>query len=211
MAPVPRARDLHAPAGSGSHPRLQTCQQIIGPSSHTQKPTPMQKPTHEPEASAASAPQAAPPPRAIAVAALGGGLGIALMLELAELSSVPWGFVPFATSIVLVLGAPDAPQAQPRNIVGGHILSALCGLLFCTLLGPGMGAAALGVAASIAVMQATRTFHRPAGINPVVMAIAHAGAQFVLVPVALGAALLVAYAWIYHRLTQRTPWPRAWL
>ena len=171
----------------------------------------MQKLTPEPEPPGAARTQATPSARAIAFAAVGGGLGIALMLELAELSSVPWGFVPFATSIVLVLGAPDAPQAQPRNIVGGHILSALCGLLSCTLLGPSMWAAALGVAASIAVMQATRTFHPPAGINPVVMAIAHAGAQFVLVPVALGSALLVAYAWIYHRLTQRNPWPRAWL
>lgn len=148
---------------------------------------------------------------AIAIAAVGGGLGIALMIELAELSQMPWGFVPFATSIVLVLGAPDAPQAQPRNIVGGHVLSALCGLLFCSLLGPTMWAAALGVAASIAAMQATRTFHPPAGINPVVMAIAHAGPLFVLVPVATGALILLAFAFVYHRLTQKAPWPKTWM
>lgn len=149
--------------------------------------------------------------RAIAIAALGGGLGIAVMLELAELSHFPWGFVPFATSIVLVLGSPEAPQAQPRNIVGGHVLSALSGLFFCTLLGPTMWAAAFGVAASIAAMQATRTFHPPAGINPVVMVLAHAGPLFVLVPVTLGAFILVAFAFIYHRLTQATPWPRQWI
>lgn len=149
--------------------------------------------------------------RAIGIAALGGGLGIALMLELAELSHFPWGFVPFATSIVLVLGSPDAPQAQPRNIVGGHVFSALSGLVFCTLLGHTMWAAAFGVAGSIAAMQATRTFHPPAGINPVVMVLAHAGPLFVLVPVTTGASILVAFAFVYHRLTQPTPWPKQWI
>lgn len=170
----------------------------------------MEGPVHNEAAPADGGVPASADWRAVSLAALGGGLGIALMLELAELSQFQWGFVPFATSIVLVLGAPDAPQAQPRNIIGGHVFSALCGLLFCTLLGPTMWAAALGVAASIAVMQLTRTFHPPAGINPVVMAIAHAGPLFVLMPVAAGALILVAFAFLYHRLTQSTPWPKAW-
>lgn len=148
---------------------------------------------------------------AIGVAAAGGGIGILLMLVLAESVHFAWGLVPFATSIVLVLGSPDAPQAQPRHIVGGHVLSALSGAICCTFLGHGIAAAAIGVAGAIAAMQATRTFHPPAGINPVVMVIAHAGWSFVAVPVGLGAAILVAYAWIYHRLTQEQPWPRSWL
>lgn len=147
----------------------------------------------------------------IAVAATGGGLGILLMLVLAESAHFAWGLVPFATSIVLVLGSPDAPQAQPRNIVGGHLLSAISGAVCCSLLVHGIPAAALGVAGAIALMQATRTFHPPAGINPVVMVIAGAGWGFVLVPVGLGAVVLVGYAWIYHRLTQDQPWPKSWM
>lgn len=159
----------------------------------------------------AQPPQPAPlSPLAIAIAAAGGGIGIAGMILLAEVGHFALGMVPFATSIVLVLGAPDAPQAQPRNILGGHLISALCGALFCTLLGHGAPAAALGVAAAIALMHATRTFHPPAGINPVVMVIANAGWSFVLLPVAVGAVILVAYAWIYHRLTHTRPWPHSW-
>lgn len=148
---------------------------------------------------------------AIAVAATGGGLGILLMLLLAETVHFAWGLVPFATSIVLVLGSPDAPQAQPRNIVGGHLLSAISGAICCSLVGHGIPAAALGVAGAIALMQATRTFHPPAGINPVVMVVAGAGWSFVLMPVGLGAGILVGYAWIYHRLTQDQPWPKSWM
>ena len=147
----------------------------------------------------------------IAVASAGGGLGILLMLVLAESAHFAWGLVPFATSIVLVLGAPEAPQAQPRNIIGGHVLSALSGAIACSLFGPGIPAASLGVAGAIALMQATRTFHPPAGINPVVMVIAGAGWSFILMPVGLGAAILVAYAWIFHRLTQDQPWPKSWM
>lgn len=147
---------------------------------------------------------------AIAVAAAGGGFGILLMLLLAESAHFAWGLVPFATSIVLVLGSPEAPQAQPRNIVGGHVLSAISGAVCCTVFGHGIPAAALGVAGAIALMQATRTLHPPAGINPVVMVIAGAGWGFVLMPVGIGAAILVGYAWIYHRLTQDQPWPKSW-
>lgn len=165
----------------------------------------------QPVAAPPERPAVRPGPLAIAVAAVGGGLGIALMIALAETAHYALGIVPFATSIVLVLGAPDAPQAQPRNIIGGHVLSALCGAACCSILGPTAPAAALGVALSIAVMQATGTFHPPAGINPVVMVIAKAGWSFVVVPVAVGAVLLVAYAWAYHRLTHTAPWPRRWL
>lgn len=153
---------------------------------------------------------ARPAPLVIAIAAAGGGIGIAVMIFLAETAHYALGLVPFATSIVLVLGAPDAPQAQPRNIVGGHIVSAVCGAILCTLLGHGALAASLGVAAAIALMHWTRTFHPPAGINPVVMVIAHAGWSFVLVPVTAGALILVGYAWAYHRLTHSAPWPRSW-
>lgn len=170
-----------------------------------------QSPTARPAESQQPSQPFAPSPLAIAVAAAGGGIGIALMIWLAQSTHHALGVVPFATSIVLVLGAPDAPQAQPRNIVGGHIISALCGAVFCALLGHGAAAAALGVAAAIALMHATRTFHPPAGINPVVMVIANAGWSFVLVPVTAGALILVAYAWLYHRLTHTAPWPRSWL
>jgi CBS-domain-containing membrane protein len=147
----------------------------------------------------------------ILLSAIGGGLGIAIMALLASAAHLALVLVPFATSIVLVMGAPEAPQAQPRNIVGGHVISALCGALACAVLGADIWAAAGGVAASIALMHATRTFHPPAGINPVVMVTGNCGWGFVLSPVATGALILVAYAYLYHRLTQPGVWPRRWM
>jgi CBS-domain-containing membrane protein len=69
------------------------------------------------------------------ITALGGGLGIGVMVALASWADVPLAVVPFTTSIVLVMAAPESKQAQPRNIVGGHVLSALCGLAIVALFG----------------------------------------------------------------------------
>src|ERR1044072_6194357 len=78
--------------------------------------------------------------------AVGGGLGILAMIGLATLAGLALGAVPFTTSIVLVMAAPEAPQAQPRNIVGGHLLCALAGLAVVSAFGMHDWAAGLAVA-----------------------------------------------------------------
>ena len=65
-------------------------------------------------------------------------------------------------SAVLIYGAIKSPLAQPRNFLGGHVISALIGVTAFKLLAPHLWlAAALAVAFSIAVMHATKTLHPP--------------------------------------------------
>src|SRR5260221_228381 len=59
--------------------------------------------------------------------AIGGGLGLSGMVVLADWAGLPLEVVPFTTSIVLVMAAPDSGRAQPRNIIRGHGLSWLSG------------------------------------------------------------------------------------
>jgi CBS-domain-containing membrane protein len=58
-------------------------------------------------------------------------------------------FIPFATSIVLVMGSPEAEPAQPRALVGGHLLSTATGLLVLHIIGAGPRAAAAAVGLGI--------------------------------------------------------------
>jgi CBS-domain-containing membrane protein len=51
-------------------------------------------------------------------------------------SHFPLAVIPFATSIVLVIGSPDVEPAQPRALIGGHVVSTLTGLLVLKLTGP---------------------------------------------------------------------------
>ena len=144
---------------------------------------------------------------AYAVAALGGGACIYLLASIQGLSSFKLVIPPFGASCVLVFLLPDSPLAQPRNVVGGHLVSTLMGLLALTLFGRGPLGEALGVAAAILAMAITRTVHPPAGADPLVVFAAAAGWTFLVTPVLVGALAIVALGTAYHRLVQKKAWP----
>src|SRR5687767_12789256 len=87
--------------------------------------------------------------RGFGMGMLGGAAGAALAVGLMEYLSAqahfPLMLVPFGTSIVLVMGMPDAAPSRPRALIGGHLVSALLGLLVVKLTGPAPWAAALAV------------------------------------------------------------------
>lgn len=143
--------------------------------------------------------------------AAGGAVAIGVMCLLSIQAKFPLEFIPFATSIVLVTGSPEAAPARPRALVGGHILSALIGEIVLMLGGSQPWIAAIAVGIAILVMLATDTFHPPAGINPLIIVTHSMPWSFVVVPVAVGAVLLLAYTWLWTNFVRRTPWPQRWL
>jgi len=146
-----------------------------------------------------------------AVAGLGGALAIGAMEWASLASRYPLAIIPFATSIVLVIGAPDAEPAQPRALVGGHVVSTLVGLAVLKLTGPHAWAAATAVGLAILAMYLSGTFHPPAGINPLLVVSNGLGWPFLFTPVLAGALLLTLFAYAWHRWLGRRPWPRQWL
>lgn len=152
--------------------------------------------------------------RMIIVGAAGGARAIALMELLSERAAFPLMFVPFATSIVLVMGSPEAEPAQPRALVGGHLVSTLVGLIVVQLTGPSPWAAAGAVGVAMVAMHVTRTFHPPAGIDPLVAVVNDMSwgffFLFFLAPVAISAALLAAFAHVWHNAFRRGSWPARW-
>lgn len=146
-------------------------------------------------------------PRPMAVVA---GAAIALMELLAERTAIPLLLVPFATSIVLVMGSPQVAAAQPRALIGGHLVATVIGLLVVKVTGPGVAAAAVAVGLAIVAMHLTRSFHPPAGIDPLVVVLNGMSWSFLLVPVAAGACLLAAVAFVWHNLFRRGSRPKRW-
>ena len=119
--------------------------------------------------------------------------------------------IPFATSIVLVIGSPEAEPAQPRALIGGHIVATLVGLAMLGLTGPHAWAAAAAVGLAILAMYVTGTFHPPAGINPLLVVSNALPWSFLFAPVLAGAMLLTAFAYVWRRWLRRRPWPQRWL
>ncbi len=67
-------------------------------------------------------------------------------------------------SAVLVYAAPAVPFAQPRAVIGGHLVSAAIGVATYSLLGSQMWLAApTATSLAIMAMMATKTVHPPAG------------------------------------------------
>ena len=142
------------------------------------------------------------------LAGLGGAIAIATMEWFSTTAHYPLAVIPFATSIVLVIGAPEAEPAQPRALVGGHLVATLVGFAVLWVTGPQAWAAALAVGLSILAMYLTGTFHPPAGINPLLVVSNNLPCSFLLAPVLAGVLLLAAFAYAWHRWISHRPWPR---
>src|SRR5258708_1634433 len=130
--------------------------------------------------------------------ALGGAAAVGLMEAASTYSSFPLSYIPFATSIVVVMGSPDAPPAQPRALIGGHLISTLIGLAVVKTAGPGPWVAALAVGLSTRGMPRTRPFHPPAGIDPLIVVLNNLSWPFLAVPVAVGACALALFASLWQ-------------
>jgi CBS-domain-containing membrane protein len=142
--------------------------------------------------------------------ALGGATAILAMFFLAGFGQMPLMLVPFATSIVLVMGMPKAEPAQPRALVGGHLISAAIGIAVALVAGPSPWAAAIAVGLAMAAMQLTRSYHPPAGIDPLIIVNEHLPWTFFFIPVAAGAVLLACFAFLWHNAAHKRTYPQRW-
>lgn len=117
---------------------------------------------------------------------------------------------------MLLYAAPQSPLAQPRNLVGGHVLSALVGVAArLALPEPLWLCAAVGVATAIALMHVTRTLHPPGGATALIAVtagpkLAGLGFWFALVPVGVGALALLGVALAVNNLARHRNYPQYW-
>jgi CBS-domain-containing membrane protein len=120
---------------------------------------------------------------------------------------LPLVVAPFGASCALVFGAPSSQLAKPRNVIGGHLISAALGLLAASLIASPALAMAAGVGLAIAGMLLTDTLHPPAGADPIVVVLSHAPLSFLLMPVLVGTLSIVLIGALYHRLVTGHGYP----
>jgi CBS-domain-containing membrane protein len=123
----------------------------------------------------------------------------------------------FGASAVLIYGAIKSPLAQPRNLIGGHVLSAIVGVAAYQLFHQQIWlASAAAVATAIAVMHATRTLHPPGGATALIAVIGgnkvHAlGFFYALMPAGGGALVMLLIALIVNNIPKSRRYPEFWL
>lgn len=130
--------------------------------------------------------------------------------------SLPFLIAPFGASAMLVFGAPRSPLAQPRNLVGGHILSATVGVACSHFFGAYPVVSQLAaVSLALALMQVARAYHPPGGATALLPTLGMAdidrlGFSYVFSPVALGALLLLICALFFNNLARDRRYPEYW-
>jgi CBS-domain-containing membrane protein len=122
----------------------------------------------------------------------------------------------FGASAVLIFGAIKSPLAQPRNLVGGHVLSALIGVACYKIFWaqPWL-ASAVAVATVIALMHLTKTLHPPAGATALIAIIGddkiHSlGFTYAVLPVGIGVMILLLVALIFNNISRNRRYPEFW-
>ena len=143
------------------------------------------------------------------------GIGIIAYLQSRTLpnSDVVFLIGSFGASSVLVYGVIQSPLAQPRNLIGGHLVSAIVGItvqkfapdiIYIT--------APLAVSLSIVFMQITKTLHPPGGATALIAvtgstAIKKLGYWYVVSPVLSGSLILLFVALLFNNVTSKRKYP----
>lgn len=122
----------------------------------------------------------------------------------------------FGASAVLVYAAIKSPLAQPRNLLGGHILAGLIGVMSYKIFGePLWITGTIAVSLAIVVMLLTKTLHPPGGATALIAVIGgekihNLGFLYAFIPVGLGVFVLLIVALIVNNIPKSRRYPEYW-
>ena len=128
-----------------------------------------------------------------------------------------WLAASFGSSVVVVFGYPENEFAQPKNVLLGHLLCALVGIIFVTLFNITQDrsiffiAIGLAVGISVMLMMAFKITHPPAGGNTIVVMLTQNSFQFLIFPIMVGAITIIIGGIIYNHLLLKRKYPQTWI
>ena len=128
-----------------------------------------------------------------------------------------WLATSFGSSVVVVFGYPNDEFAQPKNVLFGHLVCTLVGIIFVTLFKISQDRSifflAVGIAVGISVMlmMAFKIAHPPAGGNTIVVMLTQDSFQFLIFPIMVGAVTIIIGGVIYTRFILKKKYPMKWL
>ena len=128
-----------------------------------------------------------------------------------------WLAASFGPSVVVVFGYPGNEFSQPKNVLFGHLLCTLVGIVFVTLFKISQDRSVfflvIGLATGISVMlmMAFKITHPPAGANTIVVIMAQDSFQYLIFPIMVGAITIIIGGIIYNRFILKKNYPLKWL
>ena len=143
---------------------------------------------------------------------IGGLIAISCLGIISNLSNYSLLIAPFGASTVLLFGVPNSPLAQPRNLVFGNLIGGISAVLCVFFLGSSPLASGIAVGLAIALGQAFRCLHPPAGAVALLGVLLKASPIFILIPVLSGSLILLGIAFSFHYFqNNKQSYPLHWL
>lgn len=143
------------------------------------------------------------------ISATGVFLAVSIIFLLAVFFRYPMVIGPLGASCVLVFIAYSGPLSQPRQVVGGHLLSTFTGLLIWSIFGKSLFIIIISLVIVLFLMSMTNTIHPPAAASALVAINFETGWGY-LIPIAIGAVLLVFISVLYNNLFSKRQYPKHW-
>lgn len=143
----------------------------------------------------------------ILATAIGCFLGLGTVSYITMQEHLPLLIASFGATSLLLFAFPSAPMAQPRNVIGGHVIAAIIGVSCYKVLGISWFSITLAATIAILAMMLTDTAHPPGGATALVAIMGEADYSFVLTPILFGAVILVCIAVIVNYFVPNRHYP----
>ncbi|KXS43408.1 MAG: HPP family protein [Candidatus Frackibacter sp. T328-2] len=138
---------------------------------------------------------------------LGAFLGIGAITYLTYTHNITLLAPSFGASAVLIYGACEVPMAQPKNVIGGHLISALVGVIIYQLFGLNWLTITLAVSLAITLMLSTNTAHPPGGATAFIAVYTEQNFAFIFKPILIGALILVLIGLLTNYISEDRKYP----
>jgi len=115
----------------------------------------------------------------------------------------------FGSTMVLLYGYPESPFAQPKNIILGHFLTALIGIIFLNFVPlPIFLNIPIAVGFGVMFMILFKVTHPPAGGNPIIVIIGSVSFDYLLTPVLIGSIIVVMFGVLINKFLFKKEYPK---
>ena len=133
-------------------------------------------------------------------------IGVLGFLSL-ETSLGYWLIFSFGATTFSVLVFYKADMAQPKNVFFGHIVSMIVGILFNEIFGMSFITLGLAVGFALALMVYFKVEHPPAAANPLIALLSDVSFEFIFLPVAGGAIVVIILSILINRYLLKRNYP----
>ena len=127
-----------------------------------------------------------------------------------ETSTGFWLIFSFGSTTLIVLVFYESEFAQPANILFGHLLGIIVGILFNEFVGISFISLGLSVGITITMMMYLKIIHPPAAANPLIALFADVSLGYIIFPVLVGSVVIIFLTVLINKIILRRHYPKKW-